>query len=217
MNFLMAMVAIAMGLPAQDAAGAEGKPLNEASVTLRFSELRGDFENDVDWEDLLGTGVGMRAEFARLWPVGDGLRLGGFVSLGLDLYSGDEVTSGGATFEPESVMSTRFALGALFRQPIGPVFFVEERLSIGAVFWPDTEVDVSTSGPSGEVDGIERSTELFWAAEFRAGARLGEFLLLGLGVSYERLGAPDVSSDLGDISPDDPGALGLSVFVTFSW
>lgn len=196
----------------------EPKPLLELGIELRLSDLKGELDGDIDWDGLFENGVGLRLHGAYLWPIGDSLRLGPYLSFGFDGWSGDEETVSGVTFEPDPLLSVRLMTGLAFRQELSRVLFLEERLGVGLVHWSSSDVDVSAGGPPVTMDGVETSDKFAFEAELRGGVRLWKIVLLGMGFSYGKLGAPDVSSEtFPALDPEDPWIFSFSLFLIFSW
>jgi hypothetical protein len=175
---------------------------DELAVGIRVPLLGGKFDNEGDkWTDIFKSpGIGFELDGSFLWAVSDKVAIGVYTTLDIDVFSGKTTTVdvgfGPETIKQDNLVMTRFLVGGRIRETFGH-FFMDQNMGFGLATY-------SSSGATSngvKVGVIDSSVEFAFELGARFGFVVSRVVDLGMGISYNYNGAPNISSDLTQVDP----------------
>lgn len=191
------------GMPLPGAVVLQDKPamMDQMTIGIRLPFLGGDADNEGDkWTDLFHDGVGFGLDGSFLWRMSDKVYFGVYTAFQVDVFGGKsetvDVGFGPVKETLDDLVMTRFIVGARIRETFGH-FFMDQNIGFGFATYSQVNADVS-----GTTVGVLDSTVVFaFELGFRAGFVVSPVVDLGMSLTYNYNGAPDMSSDLTSVDP----------------
>ncbi len=172
-------------------AARQGQAVSSIALLARFTAPPdGEIDSGTDYSDIMDQGIGAVLEFDHLLELPGDLHLGPYVSVGFDVFSGEEVTSGGVTVNADDFrLITAIVGGKLGHRPPEGVF-LDGRLGVGVVHYLSTDADTTIGLATGEVELVETDTQVIGEIGARVGYATSSFFVQ-LGVVGRIQGGPD--------------------------
>ena len=172
------------------------------SVGLRATLPTGEALDGINWDDLVGGGIGLQLQYQALWRANSWNYGGYFFGVDVDSFGGRTSTlnAGGAsaTVRTDRLNMAAVEFGGMLRQNFNG-FHVDEHVGVGALIYMKQELDVRNGGAEG-LELIESSVTYLFDIGVRIGAPIGKNTEMSLGVSYQLNGAPSEGEDFSGLN-----------------
>lgn len=175
---------------------------NQLTISLRVPFLGGKLDNEGDkWTDFFDSaGIGFGLDGSYLWSVSQKVAVGIYVAFDIDDFSGKTITAdagnGPVQEAYDDLVMTRFVVGARVRETFG-VFFMDQNIGFGWATYSAVNANVG-----GTNVGIIDATFVFaFELGLRFGFAVSPTVDLGMSLTYNYNGAPNVSSDISQVAP----------------
>lgn len=159
----------------------------------------------VSYQDLFSPGVGGSFEGDLLLGVGGGLHLGGYASVGYDVFGGRSITDDfGNKLDADDMRIITAFIGGKIKSYHGPWFFWEGRLGLGLIHYNAVNATITDFGFPPENDRLFRATT---RGAFEVGALAGwgtQRFAVELGLEYRLFGAPQRGENISSLVDPDP-------------